>query len=81
MIEANNKGISSTEAFEKLLGSNTYGKPLQAEEGINMSTVVAKVGEKLAEDKPCIASMGYAYAAKIMWTHDCPIAINKEQVK
>lgn len=45
-----------------------------------MLTLVLNMVMALAESKPCIAFMVYAYAAKLMWIHVQPITINKEQM-
>jgi len=78
-MAVNTEGKLTTEDFEKLLGSNTYAKPTHAEEAINMLTAVSDVAMALTGGKPCIASMGYAYAVTItvMWKYTRPIHCNQ----
>jgi len=67
---------SSVEDFDKLLGSIAYTEPTVTEEAIKLLVAVSKVAEKLAGDHPCIASMGYKYAAELMHFHSRSIAEN-----
>ena len=56
----------SIEDFNKLLGSDVCAKPTITDEAIKMLETVAMAAKKLAGDHPCIASIGYKYAAKLM---------------
>ena len=81
MMAANTEGKAMTKDFEKLVCSNTYAKPMQAKEVINILTAVSNVVVALAGGKPCITLMGYAYVPKPMHTHTRLIVINKEQAE
>ena len=66
----------SGEDFDKLLGTSAYAEPTIINEATKMLEAVAMVAKKLAGGHPCIASMGYKYAAKLMRLHTPPIAEN-----
>lgn len=66
----------SVKDFDKLLGSTSYAEPTVTKEAIKMLVAVLKVAEKLAGDHPCIASMGYKYAAELVHYHSRPILEN-----
>ena len=67
------EGKASVEDFDKILGSTTYAEPKIITDAIKMLVAVSKREEKLAGDKPCIASVGYTYAAEFMGQLDQPI--------
>lgn len=51
------EGKMSVEDFNKILGSTAYAEPKIIEDAIKTLVAVSKTTEKLAGDKPCIASM------------------------
>ena len=69
-------GKTLIEDFNKILGSTHYAKPKVIEDAAKMLKSVAKTAEKLAGDKPCIASIGYSLASKLMGTMDLKIVVN-----
>ena len=62
------EGQMSNKDFNKLLSSDVCAKPKITNEAIKMLETVAMAAEKLqlAGDHPCIASINYKYAAKLM---------------
>ena len=67
---------TSIEDFDKILGSTHYTEPKVAEDAAKMLQSVAKTAEKLAGDKPYIASIGYSLASELMATIDRQIVVN-----
>ena len=70
------QGKTSREDFDKILGSTHYAEPKVAEDVAKMLQSVAKVAEKLAGDKPYIASIGYSLASDLMAKMDRQIVVN-----
>mmetsp|Transcript_63892 Transcript_63892/g.71524 ORF Transcript_63892/g.71524 Transcript_63892/m.71524 type:complete len:180 (-) Transcript_63892:819-1358(-) len=70
------EGKISIKDFNKLLGSDVCAEPKTIEETVKMLETVAVAAKKLAGDHPCIASIGYRYAAKLMKVRARSIADN-----
>lgn len=71
---------TAVEDFDKILGSTIYVESKIIKEVIKMLTTVSKKIIKLAGDQPCIALMGYLYAAELMRYHDWPIEENMNRI-
>ena len=75
------EGKTSLKNFKKILGSTAYAEPKIIEDAIKMLVAVLKTAEKLAGNKPCIASMGYTHAAELIGQLDQPIEENMNRIK
>ena len=74
--ELEGHGKTSIEDFDEILGSTYYAEPKVTEDAAKMLQSVAKTTEKLAGDKPCIASIGYSLASELMAKMDWQIVVN-----
>ena len=74
--ELEGQGKTSREDFDEILGSTHYAKPKVVEDAAKMLQSVAKTAVKLAGGKPCIASIGYTLASKLMVDLDWQIVVN-----
>ena len=59
------QGKTFIDDFNEILGSTHYVKPTVIKDASKMLESVSKIAEKLAGDKPCIASIGYSLASKL----------------